>query len=121
MNSPATLAGLDRADALRAQLDSMRPLDADRLGAAVQRLRIEWTYHSNAIEGNSLTYGETRALLMEDAVADRKPYKDHRDIKGHRKAVDYLEQLVQSGDLLTLVSVREIHKVLLVEPYEALE
>ena len=118
MDSPATLAALDRTDALRADLDAMRPLDADRLGAAVQRLRIEWTYHSNAIEGNSLTYGETRALLMHGVTADGKPLKDHLDIQGHREALDYLEQVVRSDAPLTLAAVREMHGLLLGEPYE---
>lgn len=117
-DSSSAPAVLERVDALRAELDAMRPLDPDRLGAAMQRLRIEWTYHSNAIEGNSLTYGETRALLMHGVTADGKPLKDHLDIKGHREALDYLEQVVQSREPLTLASIREMHGLLLGEPYE---
>ena len=119
MNSPTTLAALDRVETLRADLDGMRPLDPDRLGAAMQRLRIEWTYHSNAIEGNSLTYGETRALLMHGVTADGKPLKDHLDIKGHREALDFLEQAVRGDEPLTLAAIRELHTLLLGEPYES--
>ena len=119
MDSPRTRAALDRADALRADLDAMRPLDADRLGAAMPRLRIEWTYHSNAIEGNSLDYGETRALLMHGVTAAGKPLKDHLDIQGHREALGFLEAVVQSREPLTLVAVREMHKLLLGEPYHS--
>ncbi len=107
-----------RVDELRAELDAMRPLEADRVGQAMQRLRLEWTYHSNAIEGNSLTYGETRALLMHGVTAKGKPLKDHLDIKGHREALDYLERVVQGGEPLRLVAIREMHKLLLGEPYE---
>ncbi len=109
---------VERVDALRAELDAMRPLDPERVRAAMQRLRIEWTFHSNKLEGNSLTYGETRALLMRNAAAGGKSFRDHLDIKGHREAVRFLEEVVQRGDALTLGLVREMHKVLLVEPYK---
>ena len=119
MTTTPTLDAIARVDALRTELDAMRPLNADRLGAAMQRLRIEWTYHSNAIEGNSLDYGETRALLMHGVTAAGKPLKDHLDITGHREALDYLEHVVQDAEPLTLTGIREMHKLLLGEPYES--
>ena len=117
--SPPDDPRTERVRALRDELDSMRPLDAEQVGKATQRLRLEWTYHSNAIEGNSLTYGETRALLMHGVTAQGKPLKDHLDVKGHREALDYLERFVQAEEPLTLAAIREIHRVLLGEPYEA--
>ena len=121
MYDPDALGATDfiaRVDALHAEIDAMRPLDADQAGKAMQRLRLEWTYHSNAIEGNSLTYGETRALLMHGVTAAGKPLKDHLDIKGHKEALDYLERFVQAKEPLTLAAIRELHMLLLGEPYE---
>ncbi|MDT0631726.1 Fic family protein [Rubrivirga litoralis] len=121
MSDPAMLgaaAQIERARALRDELDALRPLDPEQVGKAMQRLRLEWTYHSNAIEGNSLTYGETRALLMHGVTAQGKPLKDHLDIKGHREALDHLERLAGADEPLTLAAVRELHRVLLGEPYE---
>jgi len=46
---------LARLDALRAQVDALRPLDPDQEARLVQKLNLEWNYHSNAIEGNTLT------------------------------------------------------------------
>lgn len=110
---------LARIDSLRAEIDEMRPIEAEQMGRAMQRLRLEWTYHSNAIEGNTLTYGETRALLLHGVTAQGKPLKDHLDIRGHREALDYLERFVQSDEVLTLASIRELHSILLGdEPYE---
>ena len=117
--SPPDDPRTERVRALRDELDSTRPLDAEQVGKAMQRLRLEWTYHSNAIEGNSLTYGETRALLMHGVTAQGKPLKDHLDVKGHREALDYLERFVRAEEPLTLAAIREIHRVLLGEPYEA--
>ncbi|MDJ0367245.1 hypothetical protein QMK33_19015 [Hymenobacter sp. H14-R3] len=47
-------------DRLRADLNALAPKQEARV---LQKFRLEWNYHSNAIEGNSLTLGETRSLL----------------------------------------------------------
>ncbi len=109
---------LARVDALRDEIDAMRPLSEEQVGRAMQRLRIEWTYHSNAIEGNSLTYGETRALLMEGVTAHGKPLKDHLDIERHRDVVLYIEAFVNSDESLRVDFVKEIHHRLMGDEYE---
>ena len=111
-------SALARIDALRAQIDALRPRDPDALGRAVQRLRLEWTYHSNAIEGNSLDYGETRALLMHGVTAHGKPLKDHLDIQRHRAVIEYLEAMVRENEPLTLAVVREMHRMLMGDTYD---
>ncbi len=40
---------LQRGDAAKAQLDSLRPLDREREDRVMQKFRFWWTYHSNAI------------------------------------------------------------------------
>ncbi len=117
-SSPRLAAALQRVDALSAEIDALRPLPSDVLGRAIQRLRLEWTYHSNAIEGNSLDYGETRALLLHGVTAHGKPLRDHLDIKQHREAIDYLESFAKTGEDLTLQRIREIHQVLMGDTYE---
>jgi len=109
---------LARVDALRDEIEALRPLPADALGRAMQRLRLEWTYHSNAIEGNSLDYGETRALLLHGVTAHGKPLKDHLDIRRHREVLDFLEEFVRSHEPLRLVDVREFHRLLMGDTYE---
>ena len=71
---------LHEVDALKKQIDDMRPLPDDVEGRVMQKLRLDWNYHSNAIEGNRLSYGETVAFLMEGITAKGKPLKDHLDI-----------------------------------------
>ena len=118
MDLPVDLASLlARVDALRDEIGAMRPLTPEQAGRAMQRLRMEWTYHSNAIEGNSLTYGETRALLMHGVTAHGKPLKDHLDIRRHREVIEYLEGFVRSGEPLTLAAIREMHRMLMGDTY----
>lgn len=84
----------------------------------MQKFRLNWNYHSNAIEGNTLSLGETRAFLLHGVTAKGKPFKDYLDIKGHNEAITYLEEFVRGQGFLTEAAIREIHKILLVEPYE---
>jgi Fic family protein len=115
----ATLSELlTRVDALRDQVDALRPLDAAQEARLVQKLNLEWNYHSNAIEGNTLTLGETRAFLLYGITAQGKPFRDYLDIKGHHEAIRYLEELVRGGEVLTEAALRELHRILLVEAYD---
>ena len=44
----------------------------------LQKFRLAWNYDSNTIEGNSLTLGRTRLLLLHSLTAG-KPMRDHLD------------------------------------------
>ncbi len=52
---------LDRIDALKAEIDALRPIDPEQEARVRQMLRIDWNYHSNAIEGNTLRLREQLA------------------------------------------------------------
>ena len=110
---------LDEIDLLKNELDALRPLPSDIMGRIGQKLRIEWNYHSNAIEGNSLTLGETRSLILHGLTAHGKPLRDHLDIEGHDEAVKAVEDAVKSREAFNQVFIRNLHTVLLKEPYEA--
>ena len=109
---------LEEIDLLKKELDALRPLPSDVVGRIEQKLRIEWNYHSNAIEGNSLTLGETRSLILHGLTAQGKPLRDHLDIEGHDEAVKAIEDAVKSDEAFNQVFIRNLHTVLLKEPYE---
>ena len=109
---------LNRIDRLKYELDALRPLPPEVLARVEQKLRIESNYHSNAVEGNSLTLGETRSLILHGLTARGKPMRDHLDIQGHDQAVKAIEQAARNEDQLTEVFIRNLHRVLLKEPYE---
>jgi Fic family protein len=103
---------------LKNQIDAMRPLPKEIEERILQKLRLDWNYHSNAIEGNPYTYGETVAFLMEGITAKGKTLKDHLDIKGHDDAIQYLLSIVKGKDYrLNETEIRNLHKMLLKEPY----
>jgi Fic family protein len=110
---------LKEVDALKKQIDDLRPLPADVEGRVMQKLRLDWNYNSNAIEGNKLSYGETVAFLMEGITAKGKPLKDHLDIRGHNEAINFLLEVVKDTRPLSEADIRGLHKMILVEPYDS--
>jgi Fic family protein len=105
-------------DSLKAEIEVLRPLKPEIEHRIMQKFRLDWNYHSNAIEGNQLTLGETRAFLLEGLTANGKPLKDHLDIKGHDDLINFLAEFIRRKDRLTEAAIREMHKILLKEPYE---
>ncbi len=112
-----TLEILHEIDELREQVDSVRPLSQAQEQRIMQKFRLEWTYHSTAIEGSSLDYGETRAFLLYGVTAQGKPFKDYLDVKGHHAGIDFLLDVIRQGVELTEADIRALHKLILVEPY----
>lgn len=109
---------IQRVDELKTEIAALRPIDWEQEQRILQKFRIDWNYHSNAIEGNTLTYGETRAFLLHGITAQGKPFRDYLDIKGHQAAIEYLEELIHHREPVTETYIRELHKILLIEPYE---
>lgn len=108
---------VERAVILKAELDSLRPLSREQELRIMQKFRLDWNYHSNRIEGNSLTYGETKALIMFGLTAQGKPLKDHIEIEGHNEAIEWILDIVKGDYPLTESFIREVHTLLLKESY----
>jgi Fic family protein len=76
--------------------------------------RIKGIYHSNAIEGNSLTIGETRLVVERGLTLSGKTLRDQAEAKNLSEALDYMEQLViDTHRPITLADIRQIHRLIL--------
>ncbi len=106
---------LTKAEQLKAELDTLRPLDGEREARIMQKFRLDWNYHSNNLEGNSLTYGETKALILFGITAQGKPLKDHFEITGHNEAINWILEIVRGETVLTESFIRQLHTLLLKE------
>ena len=109
------LATIDR---LKRELDALRPLPPEVSGRVEQKLRIESNYHSNALEGNTLTLAETRSLLLHGLTAHGKPMREHVDIEGYDRAIKELARMARDEHPLSESFICNLHRVLLKEPYE---
>ncbi len=103
---------------LMAELEAMRPIGPEQEARILQKFRLDWNYHSNHLEGNSLTFGETKSLLLYGITAQGKPLKDHLEMTGHNEALNWVLDIVKGGRPLTESFIRELHQLLLKEPYE---
>lgn len=103
----------ENVDNLQAKINAFRPFRTEILTLWQERLRIDWTYNSNAIEGNTLTYGETAFFLQEGLTSEGKPLKDFVEAKNHAEAIDYLYEVVQTKRKLTESFIKELHGLLL--------
>lgn len=109
---------LTQIDQLKAEIDALRPIDEVQEQQIMQKFRLEWTYHSNAIEGNTLTFGETKAFLLHGITAQGRPFRDYVEMRGHHQAIDALLEIIRQNTPLTETAIRELHKIILVEPYD---
>lgn len=100
------------------ELDSLRPIDKEREAVIMQKFRLDWNYHSNHLEGNTLTYGETKALILFGITAQGKPLKDTLEITGHNEAINWVIDLVKMERPLTENFIRELHSLLLQDSYK---
>lgn len=94
-------------------LDSLRPLTTGETERLRNEFMIDFTYNSNAIEGNTLTLQET-ALVLEGLTIDRKPLKDHLEAVGHRDAFFYIEEIAQKKVKLREKEIKDIHTLVLI-------
>lgn len=100
-------------DAQKAELDTLRPLTAGEAQRLREEFMVEFTYNSNAIEGNTLTLKET-AMVLEGMTIDRKPLKDHLEAVGHRDAFLYIEEIAQNKLKLSETEIKNIHSLVLI-------
>ena len=99
-----------RALATRAELDRLKGAGAviDTLEAARD---LELTFTSNAIEGNTLSAGETALVIEKGLTVAGKPLKDHLEAVDHHEALGYVRDLSRASDPFTEMDVRNIHRL----------
>lgn len=94
------------------QLDASRPLPKYTLKSLQEKLFLEWTYNSNAIEGNTLTKNETKVVL-EGITIGGKTFREHLEVINHRDAITYVEEVVQKKESLSEWQIKKLHRIVL--------
>ena len=104
----------ERIDRKKAELDTMRPLTAGEVARLTEEFTVEYTYNSNAIEGNTLTLRETD-MVLRGLTIDQKPLKDHMEAVGHKEAFDYVRELVREKAPMSERVIQQIHYLVLAD------
>jgi Fic family protein len=102
----------DLINTLKSKIDSYRPLPVETVKSIRDNQLLNWTYHSNAIEGNTLTLMETKVVL-EGITVGGKTMREHLEAINHREAILYLEALVQSQEALNEWQIKNLHQLIL--------
>ena len=105
---------LDMIDQKKAELDTHRPLTEGEAARLTEEFVVEYTYNSNAIEGNTLTLRETD-MVLRGLTVDQKPLKDHLEAVGHKEAFDFVCELVQNQVPMTERIIQQIHFLVLAD------
>ena len=117
----SSLSKFEQIDRLKSWLDSFRPLSPIIVEELKKLYDVQFTYNSNAIEGNTLTQSETELVLSKGITVGGKTLIEHLEVIGHKDAIDYVESLSQQKQALGEWEVKQIHNLILrkIAPEEA--
>lgn len=102
----------EELDKKKSILDSKRPLPKETLKSLEENFKLEWTYNSNAIEGNTLTLKETKVVL-EGITIGGKTMREHLEAINHKEAIEFLEELIKDNRELSEMDIKNIHALVL--------
>lgn len=86
-----------------------------RKAELLKQLRAVWTHDSTAIEGNTLSLGDTMAVLEYGLTVKGKSFRDHQDVVSHARGVDFVQSLIAEGGKLTLGDICALHRTVMGE------
>jgi Fic family protein len=82
------------------------------------KYRLEWNFHSNRIEGNTLTYGQTELLLFRGKATGNHDKQEYDEMEAHDVAIEMVKNWAKEEDRdITEADIRELNKIILVRPF----
>jgi Fic family protein len=94
-------------------IDEHRPLDKNVLREIKEKLFLDLTYNSNAIEGNTLTLTETKVILEDGITIGGKSVREHLEAINHKEAIKYLEGIIKDNKKLSERQIKQLHYLIL--------
>jgi Fic family protein len=95
------------------KLDRLMPLPSSLVARLKNQMMIEYTYNSNAIEGNTLTLRETQLVIEEGITVGGKSLMETLEAKNHPEAIEFVERLVETRSELTEDVILQVHKLIM--------
>ena len=97
-------------DKLQININNKRPLSQDQINELRRYFNIALAYASNALEGNTLTESETKAVIEDGITIGGKPLKYHLEATGHAQAFHFIYQLAKEKELKEK-DIKTLHKL----------
>jgi Fic family protein len=114
---------LDQIDSKIKELDSLRPIEPERMKVIYNKLKLDSNFYTNHFEGNTLTIGETKQLILFGLNASiAKKVRHVEEMRGHIEAFDelgFLTDRILTEDNLPLELnqslIKNLHKLIFVQ------
>jgi len=104
---------LKSIDGKKRELDRYRPLPSTILRKLDEQFTLEWTYNTNAIEGNTLSLQETELVINRGLTIGNKSLKEHFEVLNHKECIQLLEKYIEKKEDLSVTIIKELHKLIL--------
>ena len=104
---------VERLHSKKKVIDNARPLPSTVVSRLKENLSIEWTYNSNAIEGNTLSLIETKVVLQDGMTIGKKSLREHFEVINHDRAIHFLEDIIHPNYELRCIDILSIHELVL--------
>ena len=106
-------AKLTEIDVLQAKWKESKPLSGTVLKKMEEYFATRYTFDSNQIEGNTLSYQETHLVVAEGLTIGGKSLVDHLEAINHTEAITWLKQMVNGKEDLNKRNLLDIHRLIL--------
>lgn len=96
----------------------MQPLDAKLQRGMNQQFMVDFNYNSNHLEGNALTYGQTKLLLLFGDTTGNAPMQDYEEMKAHNVGLELMKIAATDKErVLSENFIRELNHTILVRDF----
>ena len=93
------------------RVEELRPLSLEVLAKLREQFAIGYTYHTNVIEGNTLTLRETQLVIREGITVKGKPLRYHLEAINHPKAIEHIERLAEERRPISEPDILYLHGI----------
>lgn len=101
-------------EARKGELDRFRPLSRELVANLEEWFRVELTYTSNAIEGNTLSRKETALVVEKGITVAGKTLREHLEAVNHAEALDWVKGLVGKKRMdISQEDLLQLHRLIL--------
>lgn len=109
---------IKKIEQLRSQISSLPALSSEAEKALWDKFRLEWNYNSNHIEGNTISYIETKQFLFKNITDNLHTMREWEEMSGHNLAVETIKEWASNTEQpLNESDIRSLHTMILVKPY----
>jgi Fic family protein len=102
---------LTRIEEKKKIIDSKRPLPSSVVNKLREDIRLQHTYHSNAIEGNTLTLQETKLVLEEGMTIGGKSLREHLEATNSAEGFDFIERIARKNQAIGSFIIQQVHEI----------